>query len=174
MHAWHWLIERYRTRRVWRWAIDAVAFSLIALAIGAWQTRHLPQGLLPNVPLRTLAGMPTSTAAWAGKPVLVEVWAPWCGVCRWQADNLSRVRRWLGDHTQVVSIATAYRDEADVRAAIASHGIDYPVYLADEAAMQALQVSVFPTMFVLDAAGRVEHSVAGYTTTLGLYLRARW
>ena len=35
-------------------------------------------------------------------------------------------------------------------------------------------ISAFPTVFVLDAQGRVVSSMQGYTTTLGLVFRALW
>ena len=141
--------------------------------MGAWQTRQHPRGPLPTLQLRTLTGEPVSSASWLGKPVLLEVWAPWCGVCRLQADNVSRVRRWLGDQVAVVSVVTAFSDAAEIRTAMASHGVDYPVLVADAASLQKLEVSAFPTFFMVDANGRVVTSAVGYTTTVGLYLRAR-
>jgi hypothetical protein len=71
----------------------------------------------------------------------------------------------------VVSIAASFEEVAQVRAYVRDHGVDYPVLLGDDALLRAFHVEVFPTAYFLDARGRVQGSVTGYTTTLGLLAR---
>jgi thioredoxin-like negative regulator of GroEL len=110
-------------------------------------------------------------ASLRGKPLALAFWAPWCGVCAAQSDNLSRTQRWVGGRAQVVSVAAAFGDVAEVRSYMAAHQVEYPVLLGDDAAVQAFRVEAFPTVYFLDAEGRVTGSVAGYTTTAGLLAR---
>ncbi len=74
----------------------------------------------------------------------------------------------------MISVAAAYEDVADVRRAMRDHRIDVPVLLGDEGFTRRMGVNAFPTVFVLDAQGRVVSSTQGYTSTLGLVLRAWW
>lgn len=168
------LRDRYRSHRVVRAVVDLLGMLALVLVIGAYQTREHPRGPAPEIPLRTLDGAPSALSAWRGRTTVVEVWAPWCTVCKAQTDNLARARRWLGSRAHVISVAAAYEDVADVRRAMRAQGITVPVLLGDEAFTQRMRVRAFPTVYVLDAQGRVVSSAQGYTTTLGLVLRALW
>ena len=163
--------ERLRTRRGFRWSRDVALVLVVVAAIGAWQTRHHVRGPPPAAALRTLAGEPVARASLRGRPTMVAFWAPWCGVCRAQSGNVSLVQRLAGDRGRVVSVAAAFADEAEVRAYVRERGVDYPVLLGDDAVVHAFRVEAFPTLYFLDAEGRVKASVAGYTTTLGMLAR---
>lgn len=164
----------YRTRRLVRWAVDGGVLLVLVAAIGAWQTRkHLSDVPPPAFTLQALGGGEVSSASLLGKPGMLVLWAPWCGVCKAQFDNVGRVRRWLGERANVVSIALAYRDVASVEA-YAKAGVDYPVLLGTSELEEAFRVDAFPTVYFLDAQGRIKHSASGYTTTLGMLWRLWW
>jgi thioredoxin-related protein len=101
----------------------------------------------------------------------VAFWAPWCTVCGVESQNLSWVRRLAGTRANVVSVAAAYENLDQVRAYARQHEVDYPVLLGDDALVRAFRVDAFPTVYFLDADGRVLRSATGYTTTLGLLAR---
>jgi thiol-disulfide isomerase/thioredoxin len=168
------LRDLYRTRRSLRVAVELTATLALVFAITSYQSRHHLRGPVPEAPLRTLDGGATALTAWRGRTTVLEVWAPWCTVCKAQTDNLSRARGWLGARANVISVAAAYDDVADVRRAMRDHHIDVPVLLGDDGFTRRMGVRAFPTVFVLDAQGRVVSSTQGYTSTLGLVLRAWW
>jgi thiol-disulfide isomerase/thioredoxin len=168
------LKARYARSRALRFLADVLLITVLLAAVGAFQTRHHPRGAMPALELRTLDGQPASLAAYRGKPLLLVLWAPWCGVCKVETDNVSRVRAWLGDRAHVVSIAAAYRELSEVQRYMREQAVDYPVLLAGDADRERLQVGAFPAVFVVDAEGRIGNSVTGYTTTLGLFLRVLW
>lgn len=172
MHAVESLRARYRSSRIFRWSVDGAVLLLVVAVVSAFQTRHHPRGELPAFTLQNLNGEPVALSSLRGKPTLLTVWAPWCGVCKAESDNVSRAARWLGGRANVVSVATAFSDVSQVRHEVEQQRIDYPVLLAGEDFTQALGVEAFPTLYVLDAQGRVVGSAQGYVTTLGFIFRA--
>jgi peroxiredoxin len=161
-----------RQRRWARWGIDLAVLAALALGIGAWQTRsHLSRGQAPAAVLATLDGERVSLDSLRGKPVVLAFWAPWCSVCAAESQNLSWVRSMVGDRARVVSVAASFENPGQVRAYVRDHGVDYHVLLGDDALLRAFHVEVFPTTYFLGADGRVQRSVTGYTTTLGLLAR---
>jgi len=164
---------RAREKRWFRWSADAVLFLLILAGISAWQTRtHLSGVPAPPVTLATLDGKTLSLDSLKGKPVLVAFWAPWCGVCKTESQNVSWTQRLVGDRAHVVSIVSSYDDLGSVQAYVRDRGVDYPVLLGDDALVRGqFRVDAFPTVYFLDADGRIKRSAVGYTTTVGLLTR---
>jgi thiol-disulfide isomerase/thioredoxin len=160
-----------RERRWFRWTMDLVVLLALLTAIGAWQARHHLRGAPPEVALRTLDGAPASLASLRGKPAMVAFWAPWCGVCGAQSRNVGWAMRLAGERARVVSIATSFEDVAQVRAYVADHEVAYPVLLGGDDAVRAFRVDAYPTLYFLDAEGRITGSAAGYTTTAGMLAR---
>ncbi|CAN5606207.1 TlpA disulfide reductase family protein [soil metagenome] len=67
-------------------------------------------------------------ADFAGRPLLVNVWASWCGPCIAEMPELERYASGQGDTgTQVLGIALD--DEASVRAFLARVPVSYPIAL---------------------------------------------
>jgi peroxiredoxin len=165
--------ERARERRWVRWGGDVVLFVVLASAVMAWQTRHLPGAgtPAPAFSLSTLSGETVRLEDLRGRPVVLTFWAPWCGVCKVESSNLSAVRGQVGERAHVVSVAVAWRDVEDVRRFAREQGVDYPVLLGDAALMEAYRVEQFPTTFFLSPEGRIERAAVGYTTRLGLLWR---
>lgn len=58
------------------------------------------RGPVFKVGLQTLDGKRTTLVAFEGKPMLIEVWATWCGPCRTARTRLA------AHHDELVSIAT--------------------------------------------------------------------
>ncbi len=164
----------YREKRWVRWTVELGVVLLLVTAVGAWQARHHPRGAAPAYVFSTLEQQEVSLASLAGKPTLLAVWAPWCGVCKAESDNVGRAHRWLGERVNVVSVATAFQDVSQVRGYIQAQGVDYPVLLARDDFAEVMRIEAFPTLFVLDAQGRIVSSAQGYVTTLGLLWRALW
>jgi hypothetical protein len=158
-------------RRWFRWTRDLLVLALLLAGIGAWQTRGHVRGAPPAAALTTLDGRPFALSSLRGRPAMVVFWAPWCAVCGAQSGNVGLVQRLVGARAQVVSVAAAFGDVAEVRAYQAAHDVTYPVLLGDDAALRAFRVEAFPTAYFLDAEGRITGSAAGYTTTLGLLAR---
>ena len=96
-----------------------------------------------------------------GRPVVVNVWASWCGPCRVEAPLLQRAaNRYRGD---VAFLGVDSKDEADAgRAFLDRFGIRYPnVFDGTGQIQSALNVHGFPTTYVFDREGRLTAKVFG-------------
>jgi thiol-disulfide isomerase/thioredoxin len=160
-------------QRWFRWSRDLLLLAIFLVGVAIWQTRgHLVAGSpVATATFRTLDGQPVQLASFRGRPTALAFWAPWCSICKLESRNLSWAARLAGDRGRVVSVAASFDDVREVRAYMAEQGVDYPVLLGDEQALRDFRVDAFPTVYLLDAEGRVTGSVTGYTTTVGLLAR---
>lgn len=118
--------------------------------------------LLPDLPLRGLNGPDRRLGAYRGRPLIINVWASWCGPCRAESASLERLA-WLDSEERfaVIGISTDdYRDKALgwLRASNAtlSHFIDQRLEL--ETLLGARHI---PLTVLVDAEGRVVAKVDG-------------
>jgi peroxiredoxin len=163
---------RMRQRRWFRWATDLAMFGLIFGGVQAVQSLGLVGAgdPAPDFALTTVDGEAVSLSGLKGKKTVLAFWAPWCSVCQVESASLSKLQEGAGEDYQVVSVVLGYEGSEDVRAFMNRHGVDYPVLMGDRGIADDYAVSKFPTLYVLDEDGRVEHSTVGYTSTLGM----RW
>ena len=96
--------------------------------------RPLPPGVTvlkigqvrPDLELADVAGKPRRLSEWAGKVVLLNFWATWCGPCRDEMPLLDRSRSNHG--VEVVGIAV---DDPDaVKDYLKENPVGYPILLA--------------------------------------------
>lgn len=169
--SWRRWLGTLRAQKRGRWLVDVLVVIVVIATVGAWQTRDLHSGKVPAFTLPTLAGGTLSSAQLAGTPTLLVFWAPWCGVCRLESQNLSWLQSLVGARAKVVSIAVQYDQLSEVHAYVREREVDYPVLLGGRDMARTFGVRGYPTLFFLDAHGQIKRSAVGYTTTLGLFWR---
>jgi peroxiredoxin len=107
-----------------------------------------------------------ATTSWEqlrGRVVVLDFWAPWCGVCHVVADDLNHWQHEFGERLQVVGISAGTVEDVS-RLAPRFH-MQYPV-VADpsEAVSTAFSASAVPLMVVVDAKGVVRAITLGYSS----------
>jgi len=113
---------------------------------------------LPDVVMTGLNGPRRSLSSYRGRPLIINVWASWCGPCRAEAASLERLASSkAGSRYVVIGISTDdYRDAAlkwlKHSNARLSHYIDSGPHWTLE---HMLGASSIPVTVLVDAGGRV-------------------
>ena len=104
--------------------------------------------------LITLDGTPLSLDAFRGKPLLVNLWASWCGPCLSEMPSLERVRQRFADSGLVI-VAISDEPLETIRPFVAKHGQEWRFLLAKRVLRQGEEeTKSLPQTYVFTAAGR--------------------
>ncbi|MBK8999224.1 MAG: redoxin domain-containing protein [Myxococcales bacterium] len=105
-----------------------------------------------------------SLPALRGRVVVLEFWAPWCGVCRFLVPKMNE---WHERYSAQGVVVLGITMDAVVPAthAAAQLGIGYPV-ASDHSGKttQAYRANALPTLFVIDKRGVVRDVMVGYSS----------
>lgn len=168
-----------RSAKGWRrWLLIALEITLalaIIYSILAWRARDmLATGdsiEAPELVLERLDGTDFDLSQYAGRPVLVYFFAPWCRVCALSAPNLRHLARIRGHELAIVTVALDWPSRDDVREFVQRSGLDHEILLGTAATAADWQVPGFPSYYALDRNHHVRFRDFGYTTTAGLAWR---
>jgi len=97
-----------------------------------------------------------------GKPLLINVWASWCGPCRAEMGSLNRLaRRYNGKQFNVIGISTD--DDGNAAAAfIKQSNISFENFLDSKVFLEnMLGANTIPLTILVDAQGRVLEKARG-------------
>jgi thiol-disulfide isomerase/thioredoxin len=119
---------------------------------------------IPAFSAPALGGGTMDWSAYAGKPTVLAIWAPWCPHCQAELPRLSEAMAAHPD-LQLVSVATAIGQEPgpSVAGYLKDHGLTFPVGVDDSrnTILNGLGVNSFPTLFYVDAGGKVVRVTTG-------------
>jgi thiol-disulfide isomerase/thioredoxin len=125
--------------------------------------RETPPQPAPSVSFTNAKGRTFDLSDFAGKLVLVNLWATWCAPCRREMPSLERLQTRLGDKIMILAISEDSRGEQAVAPFVAKLGLkSVKTYLDPKSAVsQAFHVDGLPTSFLIDRTGRVLGRVEG-------------
>src|SRR3954468_12496364 len=108
-------------------------------------------------------GAPASLADFRGRPVLVNLWATWCGPCVAEMPTLDALAGREGDRLQVLTVSQDLDGRDKVEAFFRKQGFrNLETWLDPQMAlMAALKVDTLPTTIFYDAKGRELWRVTG-------------
>lgn len=113
-------------------------------------------GYLRDAQIQQISGSSRKLSAFRGKPLIINVWASWCGPCRQEMGSLERLsRRYGGRQFNVVGISTDdYRNDAT--AFLHQSHTTFTNFIDRNLAMEnMLGADHIPLTLLVDARGRI-------------------
>ncbi|WP_136419214.1 TlpA disulfide reductase family protein [Herbaspirillum sp. ST 5-3] len=112
--------------------------------------------VLREAQMQGLSGPAKKLSAYRGKPLVINVWASWCGPCRAEMGSLERLaKRYGGKQFNVIGVSTDdYRDRA--LAFLQQSKTSFSNYIDSELFLEnMLGADRIPLTLLVDAQGRV-------------------
>jgi thiol-disulfide isomerase/thioredoxin len=121
--------------------------------------------------LRAVSGAPIKLSNYAGKVLVVNLWATWCGPCRQETPELVKLHKeFRSQGVEVIGLSTENPDDsADaVREFVHNYNVDYRVGWASQQVAIALMQGrdAIPQSFVISRSGRVVKRFVGFNQML--------
>lgn len=107
---------------------------------------------------KTLDGKAFDLASMRGKVVLINIWATWCGPCRYEIPELIKLQQaWRAQGFEVLGVSVDAEETAnDVAPFVKEKAINYPVVIDTEGEIANLfETNVIPTSALIDREGRI-------------------
>ena len=141
----------------------------IVLGVQWWRGLGVASEGLPDVTLTLLDGSEVALSGPRERPLLVQMEASWCGVCRMEDATI----RELAEDHDVLVVASQSGSAEQVRRFAEEHDLDHLRIAVDQEGRLAstLGVSAFPTTLFVDRDGAVSDAEVGYTSWLGMRAR---
>ena len=113
-------------------------------------------GAAPAAVFKDPGGKETRLADFRGTPLLVNLWATWCGPCVKELPTLERLAKRKDSAVRVIPISQDSRDQSGVAAFLAYHKIDFPAFQDPTMSLAGAlgPDAVLPTTILYDAEGK--------------------
>jgi thiol-disulfide isomerase/thioredoxin len=140
-------------------------FSLIVFIAGSLAIAQ------DNVPAVKVQGMDGKTiniqdVQEAGKPMIINFWATWCGPCKAELSAINEVYQEWVDETGVTLVAVSIDDSrtmSRVKPYVDTQGWEYTVLLDPNGDLKrAMNVGNPPFTFLVDGNGKIVYKHTGY------------
>jgi thiol-disulfide isomerase/thioredoxin len=117
---------------------------------------------LRDATLQGLNGPPQKLSAFRGRPLIINVWASWCGPCREEMASLERLA-WSNQDRSFVIIGISTDDYADQAKGLLKHANATISHFIDTRLQMEnmLGATRLPLTVLVDANGRVLQKVYG-------------
>lgn len=111
--------------------------------------------LLREAPMQGLSGAGKKLSDYRGKPLIINVWASWCGPCRAEMGSLDRLARRYGKQFNVIGISTDdYPERA--KAFLQQANTSFPHYIDQKLMLEnMLGADRIPLTLLVDGQGRI-------------------
>ena len=118
---------------------------------------------MPAMPFSAPGGAPATLTAFRGRPVLVNLWATWCGPCVKELPALDALAKSEAGKVKVIAVSQDLGGDKQVQPFWKAHGMRNLVAYTDPkmALMNALKIDVLPTTILYDSRGREVWRVIG-------------
>ena len=120
------------------------------------QAEESAAAAVPNFTIYTGGGDAVQLSDFAGRPVIVNFWASWCGPCQNEMPDFEQAYADYGDEIEFVMLNATYGRETmdSARSFLEESGYTFPVYYDTDAdAAAAIGVTAFPTTLFIGPDG---------------------
>lgn len=111
--------------------------------------------VLRQAPMQGILGPSRLLSDFRGKPMIINVWASWCGPCQEEMPSLQRLARRAGSQVHVIGISTDdYPDRAEQF--VRKYRIEFPNFIDSKLRLEhMLGAERLPLTLLVDAQGKV-------------------
>lgn len=130
----------------------------------------------PKLILTSADGKTLDVASLRGHPVLIDLWATWCGPCLMEMPTIDRIFRSAGPAGLSVVGIDEDKNPQDALAYMRKKNYGWPDYhygKDDKYTVVALETKIVPTVLLIDADGVIAYVYAGMDDDPGLLAAVR-
>lgn len=111
--------------------------------------------VLRQAPMQGILGPSRLLSDFRGKPMIINVWASWCGPCQAEMPSLQRLANRAGQQAHVIGISTDdYHDRAE--SFVRTFKIGFPNFIDSKLRLEhMLGADRLPLTLLVDAQGKV-------------------
>lgn len=134
----------------------AAAPAATTSSAAATETADVGQAMPPYT-TELLDGKKFDIAAERGNVVFLNLWATWCGPCRFEIPELQKLhQKYASRGFKVVGISLDDTGAGGVKQFVSQHSMTYPIaYDPDGKIATIFQSSVLPTSVIVDRSGQI-------------------
>jgi thiol-disulfide isomerase/thioredoxin len=141
----------------------------LSFTAGAGRAAPVPPTPAPSWTLKDVNGQDVSSAQFAGKVMVVDFWATWCGPCRVEIPGYIALQKKYGkDRLAIIGVSVDQGPEV-VKKFVQANGVDYQIVMADDEVVQAFGgeegINAIPTTFIIDREGKIRDRKLGAEET---------
>jgi thiol-disulfide isomerase/thioredoxin len=163
--------DNSRKYRYMRWLVEALILVALLMVVRGFQSRSVVRGPAPDFQARLLDGTIVNVSDYRGEPLLLQFWATWCPICRFEQDSIDALAR----KNAVLTVAMDDLTDMEMGVWLEEQGVSYPVVLDADARLSGIYgIQGVPTSIIIDPAGDIRFVEVGYVTETGLRLRLWW
>jgi thiol-disulfide isomerase/thioredoxin len=144
--------------------LAAVLWAVLVGGSAGAAEEEPPRPVFPDVVFTSTEGGTTMRVSeFRGRPILLTFWASWCGPCRVELPELSKLYGELAGRGFVLLTVNVDHNPIAGRRFLDALGLALPVYRLDPHDTKGLGIDALPANILLDTEGRFLRAYKGYT-----------